>query len=795
MNRREFAYSLTGAGALLSNLGKAAGQGQAAAGGQASTGESQSAAEPGSAAYKNPKLTIEERMADLLKRMTIEEKVDQISGGFRNMGLLDTTGKFNDQNAREGFRQLRDFKGRMSARDRAVLRNAIQRYQMEKTRLGIPRLQIGEALHGFMENGSTSFPQAIGLASTWDPDLIHQVFTAVADEMSAVGVNQGFAPVVHLGREPRWGRTEESLGEDPFLTARMGVAITRGLQGNDFMLDRHHVLATLKHFAGYGGPEGGRNDAPANFAERELRESYLVAYKAAVQEAQVGCIMAAYNEINGGVPCHVNDWLLTRVLRQEWGFRGYVTSDGAALQMLVNYHHVAENFEEAARRAIAAGVDYDLSDGAVYQTLAAQVRDGRVAEQQLDEAAGRILAAKFRLGLFENPYVDPDYAEKVTSCQAHRDLALQTAEKTIVLLKNGNNLLPLDPKKLKTVAVIGPNAAGVHLGGYSREPAHQVSILEGIKARLGPGVNVLFEEGCDISNAQQGWQAFYQNNVTLPDPQTQIPKVKAAVEAARKADVAILVVGDNESTCREAWSDEHLGDRDSLDLLGAQDELIRSVVETGTAAVLLLIGGRPLSINYAAEHVPAILEGWYLGQEGGTAAARVLFGDVNPGGKLPITFPRTAGALPCYYNHKRTLDRPYLFAKKGPLFAFGWGLSYTTFKFSNLRLSAASIAPEGETTVSVDVTNTGEREGDEVAQLYLHDEVSSLTRPVMELKGFRRISLKPGEIKTIQFPLTPAELGFYNIAMKWVVEPGTFTVMVGPSSAQTTSVKLNVVAA
>ncbi len=795
MNRREFAYSITGAGALLSNLHTTSAQGEGAADGQASEGESQGAAEAGGPAYRNPKLTIEERVADLLKRMTVLEKVDQISGGFRNMGVLDTTGQFNDQNQGQAFRQLRDFNGRMSARDRAVLRNALQRYQMEKTRLGIPRLMIGEALHGFMENGSTSFPQAIGLASTWDPDLLHEVFTAVADEMAAVGVNQAFAPVVHLGREPRWGRTEESLGEDPYLTSRLGVAITRGLQGKDFMIDRHHVLATLKHFAGYGGPEGGRNDAPANYAERELRESYLVAYKAAVQEAQVGCIMAAYNEINGGVPCHVNEWLLDRVLRREWGFRGYVTSDGAALQMLVNYHHVAENFEEAARRALAAGVDYDLSDGAVYQTLKAQVRGGKVPEAQLDAAAGRILAAKFRLGLFENPYADPEHAEKITSCQAHRDLALKAAEKAIVLLKNENNLLPLDAKKLKTVAVIGPNAAGVHLGGYSREPAHQVSILEGIKARLGPGVKVIFEEGCDISNAQQGWQAFYQNKVTLPDPQTQIAKVKAAVEAARKADAVILALGENESVCREAWSDEHLGDRDSLDLLGAQNELIRSVVETGKPTVLLLINGRPLSINYAAERVPAILEGWYLGQEGGTAAARVLFGDANPGGKLPITFPRTVGALPCYYNHKRTLDRPYLFAKNSPLFPFGWGLSYTTFKFSNLRLAAASIAPEGETTVSVDVTNTGQREGDEVAQLYIHDEISSLTRPVMELKGFKRISLKPGETKTVQFRLTSAELGYYNIAMKWVVEPGTFGVMVGSSSAQTTSVKLNVVAA
>jgi beta-glucosidase len=794
MNRREFAYTLTGAGFLLSEAHTQSAQARGGNDQRHDDEGSPEQASSGTPDYRNPKLSIEKRVADLLARMTVDEKVDQIAGGFRHFGVLDTTGKFNSQNAREAFHQLRDMNGHMSAHDRAVLRNAMQRYYVEKTRLGIPALMIGEGLHGFMENGSTSFPQAIGLASTWDPELVHEVFTAVADEMSAVGVNQAFAPVVHMGREPRWGRTGESFGEDPYLISRMGVAAVRAFQGDDFMIDRHHVLSTLKHFVAYGQPEGGRNDAPANYAERELRENFFVAYKAAVQEAQVGCVMASYNEINGGIPCHVNDWLLNRVLREEWGFQGYVTSDGGALELLVSYHHVAANYADAARMALAAGVDFDLSNGAVYRTLADQVREGNASEEQLDAAVGRILTAKFRLGLFENPYVNPDYAERITSCQAHQDLALKAAEKAIVLLKNDANLLPLDVKKLKTLAVIGPNAAVVHLGAYSREPAHQVSILEGIRNRVEPGVKVLFEEGCDISNARQGWQAFYQNNVVLPDPKTQPPKIRAAVEAARKADAAVLVMGGNESTCREAWSDQHLGDRDSLDLVGFQDELIKAVVETGTPTVLLLINGRPLSINYAAEHVPAILEGWYLGQEGGTAAARVLFGDVNPGGKLPITFPRSVGDLPCYYNHKPSLERPYLFAKKGPLFPFGWGLSYTQFKFSNLRLSPSTIEPEGETTASVDITNTGTREGDEVGQLYIRDEVSSVTRPVKELKGFKRVHLKPGESTTAKFRLTPAELGFYNVHMEWVVEPGVFDVMVGSSSANTMSVKLQVTA-
>ncbi|HEX7359868.1 MAG TPA: glycoside hydrolase family 3 N-terminal domain-containing protein [Bryobacteraceae bacterium] len=784
MNRREFTRALTGAGALMAELQTAQGAEQA----------NQSVA---NAPYKNPKLPIPRRVADLLSRMTLEEKVEQISGGFHHGGVIDPTGKYNDQNYLNALRQMRGISTQIvPAHDRAVLRNAIQRYQIEKTRLGIPALFIGEGLHGFMENGSTSFPQAIGLASTWDPDLIHQVFTVVAEEASAVGVKQLFAPVVHIGREPRWGRVGESLGEDPYLISRMGVAAVSAFQGGKaFPVSKHHTLATLKHFVGYGQPEGGRNDAPRNCAERVLREAFFPAYKACVQEGHVASIMAAYNEIQGGVPCHINHWLLTRVLREEWGFDGYVTSDGGALEMLVNFHHIAEDNAGAARMALAAGVDFDLSNGAVYKTLVDEVKAGRVAEKQVDGAAGKILAAKFRAGVFDDPYVDPDYAQRITSSKPHRDLALKAAQKTIILLKNEGNLLPLDVKKLKTIAVIGPNASAVHLGAYSRQPAHEVSILDGIRKRVGPGVKVLFEEGCDISSAQQGWTAWYQNKVDLPDPATQPAKIKAATEAARKADVAILILGGNESTCREAWNDKHLGDRDSLDLLGAQNKLVKSVLATGKPTVVFLINGRPLSINYVAEHVPAILEGWYIGQEGGTAAANVLFGDVNPGGKLPITFPRAVGEVPDYYNHKPSLHRPYLFQKPGPLFPFGWGLSYTTFKFSNLKLSKPQIGLEGEASVSVDVTNTGSREGDEVAQMYIRDRVSSITRPVKELKGFERVTLKPGETKTVHFKLTPAELGFYNINMDWVVESGMFDIMVGPNSAETTSVPLQVTAA
>ena len=743
--------------------------------------------------YRNPNLPIEQRVADLLKRMTLEEKVGQLAPRRgANFGILDTTGKFTDVNSREIFRKMFSVDSKISPRDAAILRNAMQRYQVEKTRLGIPVIFQGEALHGFMENGSTSFPQALGLASTWDPDLVRQVFTAAADEMASAGDEQAFSPVLDLARDPRWGRTEETYGEDPYLGSRIGVAAIGGLQGPNYLIDRHHVMATAKHFAAHGEPEGGTNTAPANYSERVIRESFLAAFRAAVEEAQVGSVMASYNEIDG-IPSHVNSWLLDKVLRQEWGFRGYVTSDGGGLQMLVTTHHIAADNADAARQALAAGVDYDLSDGSVYGTLIDQVREGKIPESEVDRAVARVLAAKFRMGLFENPYVDPDYAERTTNSPEHQKLALKAAQETMVLLKNDGNLLPLDLPKLKTIAVIGPNAADVHLGGYSREPAHSVSILQGIRERVGTAAKVVYSEGCKITEGKQGWSAWYENEVKIPDTESQLKSIQAATEVARKADVAIVVVGENESTNREAWSEEHLGDRDSLDLIGHQDQLIKSIVETGTPTVVLLINGRPLSINYAARHVPAILEGWYLGQEGGTAAANVLFGDVNPGGKLPISFPRNVGQLPDYYDHKPSLNRSYLFNGRKPPFPFGWGLSYTTFKFDHLRVDPTAIGTGGETTVSVDVTNSGGREGDEVAELYIHQRVASVTRPVMELRGFQRLGLKPGETKTVQFKLTPRDLQMLNQDMHWVVEPGVFDVMVGPSSDQTSSVSLQVV--
>ena len=733
--------------------------------------------------YKDPHLAIVDRVADLVSRMTLEEKIDEITGGHLNdRGLIDTTGQLSTAN--DVLKEMYRVDNTMSPRERAIALNAMQRYQREKTRLGIPLIFFGEALHGYMAYGSTSFPQALALGSTWDPALVKQVFTATSDEMSAAGANQAFTPVLDLARDPRWGRTEETYGEDPYLGSRMGVAAIEGLQGDTFFIDRHHVLATAKHFAAHGQPESGTNTAPANFSERELREFYLFAFEAAIREARAGSVMASYNEIDG-IPSHVNHWLLDGVLRQEWGFNGYVTSDGEGLQMLYKVHGVAADPAEAARKAIGAGIDFDLSDGSVYRTLLEQVRSGVVPESQLNRAVAGVLAGKVRLGLFENPYVDADYAEKTTNSPEHRALALKVAEEEIVLLKNDNGLLPLDAKKLKSIAVIGPNAADVHLGGYSRDPGHGVSVLDGIRARVGPGLKVLYAEGCKITLGKQGWAGWYEDRTQMADAKDQQASIHAAVDIAKKADVAVVVVGETEGTNREAWSENHLGDRDSLDLLGAQNQLVQSIVETGVPTVVLLINGRPLSINYVKEHVPAILEGWYLGQEGGTAAARVIFGDVNPGGKLPITFPRSVGQLPDYYNHKPSRERSYIFTSREPLFPFGHGLSYTTFKLDNLRVEPNTIPAGGQAKVSVDVTNTGDREGDEVPQLYIHQRDSSVTRPVLALKGFQRVHLRPGEKTTVVFTLTPDDLSIYGERMQKVVEPGVFDIFVGPSSANT----------
>lgn len=750
--------------------------------------------------YQNSNLPIETRLADLLSRMTLEEKVAQIQRmisekhGFSNPPVfLDDDGNlvFDDPDAQldPGVFALGRTSLRHSPRRSAEVVNHIQKQLLENTRLGIPALCTGESLHGLMATGATSFPQAIALASTWDPELVERIFTAAAREARSRGENYMFTPVLDLARDPRWGRTEETYGEDPYLAAEMGSAAVRGLQGSGPQIDRQHVLATAKHFAVHGQPEGGTNAAPGNISERIIREQFLFPFQRAIVEAGAASVMASYNEIDG-IPSHINPWLLGKILREEWGFRGFVISDGRGIHDLVSVHHAAADEAEAARLSLEAGIDAELGD--CFVTLVDQVRSGRIAEAELDRAVANVLRAKFQLGLFEDPYADPDEAERINNCAEHRQLALQAAQESIILLKNEGNLLPLDASQLRKLAVIGPNATGLHLGGYSYHPGQGLSILDGLRDYAAGRFEVLYAEGSRISQPPNDWQAWWVDTVLPPDPDEEAARLEQAVKVAQQADLVLLVLGENEATCREGWSKEHLGDRDSLDLPGGQNELASRILETGKPVVVLLINGRPLSINLLAEHAPVILEGWYLGQEGARAVAQTLFGEVNPSGKLPITFPRGVGQIPAYYNHKPSARRGFVFSDIRPLFPFGHGLSYTSFAYDNLRIEPERILPGGSAQVSVELTNTGKRSGAEVVQFYLRDRVSSVTRPVLELKGFRRVQLDPGQTQTVTFQLTPAELSFLDRNMQSVVEPGIFEVYVGGSSAELQTVLLEV---
>ncbi|MBN2370557.1 MAG: glycoside hydrolase family 3 C-terminal domain-containing protein [Vicinamibacteria bacterium] len=746
--------------------------------------------------YKNPDLSVERRAADLVSRMTLDEKVAQLHSAPWKVDLAGADGRFSPEKAERHLKNGICHVGRPAhtrrPREAAIFTNDIQRFLVAKTRLGIPALFHEEALHGHMGVGATMFPQAIAMGSTWDTEIVRRVYEAAAMETRAAGGNYVFAPNLDLARDPRWGRTEETYGEDPFLVSRMGVAAVKGLQGQGPSIGSDHVVATAKHFAAHGQPEGGSNTAPAPYSERDLRDFFLPPFQAAVIEGGVLSVMASYNEI-GGVPSHVNHWLLGALLREEWGFNGYVTSDGFGVDELASIHHVAAGVRDAARLALAAGVDGEVEDGSCYSTLAEQVRSGLVEEALVDRAVARVLRVKFLLGLFENPYVDVERAEHATNSAEHRVLALAVARRAIVLLKNDQDLLPLDRTSMRTLAVIGPNAADLHLGGYGADPMRGVTILQGLQAAAGPGIAVRYAEGCRFSDGPQDWRGHFEDQVALADPGQQEPRIAEAVALAHEADAVVVVVGENESTCREAWARDHLGDRDDLGLLGRQEEMVLRVLETGKPTILVLINGRPLAIPRLVERAPAILEAWYPGQEGGTAVAEIVFGDVNPSGKLPVTFPRSVGQLPVFYNHKPSAKRGYLFTTTEPLFHFGHGLSYTTFRYENLRVEPERISRAGRAMVSVAVTNVGSRAGEEVVQLYIRDSVSSVTRPVKELKGFSRVALAPGETKVVTFELGPEHLGLWNQRMERVVEAGIFDVMVGDSSARVERIALEVV--
>ena len=760
------------------------------------------------AVYKDARAPVETRVDDLIKRMSLDEKIVEITAVWdAKTKIMDAKGEFDPgkmpavfPNGIGQFARPSDAKGPASPRMvrgrdvRGTIRlvNALQKYQVEKTRLGIPVIFHEEGLHGYAALGATSFPQAIALASSWDPSLIRELNTVTAREMRARGVSIALSPVVDVARDPRWGRIEETFGEDPFLVGEMGVAAVEGLQGTGRVrtLGPGKVFATLKHLTGHGQPESGTNTGPAPISERTLRENFFPPFEQVIRRTGIEAVMPSYNEIDG-LPSHANTWLLGNVLRGEWGYDGALLSDYYAISDLQDIHHIAASKEDAARRALAAGVDSDLPSGGSYSTLTAAVRAGRVPEATIDTAVRRMLTLKFRAGLFENPYADVKAAVAITNNADARALALKAAQRSITLLKNDGMLplaLPANGAPKPTIAVIGPSAAVARLGGYYGQPPVTVSILDGIKAKVGTRANIVFAQGVKITENDDWWE----DDVKLAEPAANRRLIAEAVATARGADLIILTLGDTEQTSREGWAKSHLGDRSSLDLVGEQQELFDTLKVLGKPITVVLINGRPASTIKISEQANAIIEGWYLGEQGGNAVADVLFGDVNPGGKLPVTIPRNVGQLPVFYNAKPSARRGYLFDTTEPLYPFGFGLSYSTFEVGAPTLSATKITPTGNVTVSVPVRNTSARAGDETVQVYVRDVVSSVTRPIKELKAFRRITLAPGEARNVSFTLTPEAFWMWNDKMQRVVEPGDFEIMAGPDSVRVKSVTLTV---
>jgi beta-glucosidase len=738
------------------------------------------------AAYKNPKLPVATRVKDLLSRMTLEEKVWQLMGLW-NGGVEDFTDEFlNDpekMKAAFGNGANSVHPAFWHLKETVDQRNKIQKYCVERTRLGIPVIFVDEGQHGMMRYDSTAFPQAIGLACSWDPDLFEKVYSAIAREMRSRGTHHALSPVIDVCREPRWGRVEETYGEDPYLNGVLSCAAVKGLQGSsDGKIAPDHVAATLKHLVGHGQSEGGQNTAPANYSLRVLRDYHMPPFKMCIDSVKPASVMPSYNEVDG-VPSHANKWLMNDVLRKEWGFRGMIVSDYYGVEQLFNKHFVVEDMKKAAEVGFNSGVQYEFPQGNCFKYLPELIKEGKVAKSDVDKAVSQVLELKFRLGLFENPYVDLDRALKISKDKNSRALALKAAHESIVLLKN-DGLLPLKENKYGKIAVIGPCAKDVFFGGYAGEPYQKVSLYDGIKAKAGKKTEVLFSQGCKLTtNATIPYFNWKRDEIKFPSREENLKLIKQAVTVAKKADVIILAIGENEHLCREAWAKTHIGDNMTLDLISQQEELVKAVVETGKPVVVYLMNGRPLSINYIEKNIPAIIEGWYMGQETGTAAADIIFGDVNPSGKLTITFPKSVGQVPMFYNFKPSAQmNDYISMDNKPLYYFGYGLSYTKFRFSNLHLEKAKIRLNGSVKVKVDVTNTGKVEGDEIVQMYIRDKVSSVTRPVKELKGFKRISLKPKETKTVTIEIKPEHLAFHNINMKYVVEPGDFEIMIGNSS-------------
>ena len=747
-------------------------------------GEMQFAALP---LYKDPLYSIDQRVEDLLSRMTLEEKIGQMnmpcvyeSGLGRDIPAKTEAcrklaeGKFLDYlGPIGGFFTLANTILHEGTLQQAKYFNELQKIAIEKTRLGIPLLQTEEGTHGLMCSGGTIFPEGLAIGSTWNMDLVKNIYTIAAREARAVGIHQIFTLVIEPNRDPRLGRNQEGYSEDPFFCSRMAETIVHAVQGDDISA-KDKTVAGLCHYPGQSQPTSGLERGAMEISERTLREVFLPPWEAGIKKSGALGVMATYPAIDR-IPTHGSDFLLTKVLRNELGFKGLVLSEGGGLSTLA-YMGLAKNDKETGELALKAGLDVGISyEDGYLKPMIENVKEGKVSMELIDRAVRRILEQKIRLGLFENPYINPDYAVKVTHTKESQEVALNVAREGIVLLKNENNILPIK-KNLRKIAIIGPNADNDknQLGDYTAKVVLQdiVTVLDGIKARVASKTMVEYIKGCDVIGNEYN-------------------EISKARNIAKNADVAIVVLGENEwGAPKKTGTDGEGYDVASLDLTGLQEDLLKAVYETGTPVILVLINGRPLSIRWAAEKIPVIVEAWLPGELGGEAVADIIFGDVNPSGKLPVTIPRHSGQLPVYYNYMpdklewitHGWGKPYADMPPTPLWEFGFGLSYTKFEYSNLQISPLQTGTYGEVMIRVDVKNTGERKGNEVVQLYIRDLIASVSVPVKELKGFKKIMLEPGEQKTVEFKLNHDDLSFYNKYMDLVVEPGSFEVMVGSSS-------------
>lgn len=746
--------------------------------------------------YKDSSQPTEIRVKDLLSQMTLEEKAGQLScllgwemyqkEGNTVQPSEQFTNIVKERNIGMFWATLRadpwtkkTLENGLNPELAAKATNALQKYVIENTRLGIPIFFAEECPHGHMAIGTTVFPTSIGQSSTWNPELIQKMATTIALEARLQGGHIGYGPVLDLAREPRWSRVEETYGEDPVLNGKMGEAVVKGFQGNT-LNSGTSVISTLKHFTAYGVPEGGHNGGSVSIGLRELHQNYLLPFEMAIKSGALS-IMTAYNSIDG-IPCSGNEVLLKDILRSDWEFNGFVVSDLGSIEGMRSSHRITDTNEGAAVLALQSGLDVDLG-GNAYMKIVDAVKSGKLNISDVDSAVSHVLRLKFEMGLFENPYVDAKKAKQSVRNAEHIQLAGEVARQSIILLKNENNLLPLS-KNIKNIAVIGPNADNIYnqLGDYTapQEESNIITVLKGIEKKLGSQkAKVNYVKGCAIRD-------------------TNSLQIAEAVRAAQNADVAIVVLGGSSardfktkyietgaatvSSSDAAISDMESGegyDRCSLDLMGKQSELLQAIVQTGKPVILVTIQGRPLNINWATENVPAIINAWYPGQEGGNAIADVLFGDYNPAGRLPISIPRSVGQLPVYYNYNKPHKHDYVESTAKPLYSFGYGLSYSQFEYNNLKITTS-----GNSSFHIEciVKNTGSYDGDEVVQLYVQDEISTVVTPVIQLKNFKRIHLKKGAEQTVQFTLNQSDLKLLNKKMEWVVEPGKFNVMIGASS-------------